>query len=220
VQPANRLALNALKRIHASLEQWTEVLGVLHQLAQLELDPTVRAATLREAAAVQEEHLKAPERAMELHRLAHNLLFDERISLDHLKRLAETHGLWEPYVEIMRAEIERAATADEKRERLLTCARVLEESAGRAQEAYDLLRGAMERRLSEGPLLEAAIGLLVRQKWWDELTTLFDRLARVSLEADQRVQHYRRLAEIHRHQGDDAKRVLEALVRGYLAKPH
>ncbi|MCA9562722.1 MAG: hypothetical protein KC561_04490, partial [Myxococcales bacterium] len=191
----NRLALHSLKRVQSRLERWTDVLLVLQRLSQVESDPVIRAAALREAADVHLERLRQPEEAFALHRQVHELLVDEESSLQAMRRIAEEHDLWPNYVDVILSELERAPDAEKQLELTLESAATIEERLGDADTSYELLNARFQSTPQNDRLFDELIALTVRHSFWDRLESSYKRRIQATLEPADQTELYHALAD-------------------------
>ncbi|MBN1945631.1 MAG: tetratricopeptide repeat protein [Bradymonadales bacterium] len=219
LQPANRLALNALKRIYSTTGRWQEVLNLLERLAQLDPDPHIRGALWREAAQVYEEQLSQPEMAFDLHRRTYELLDDETTSIRHLRRLAEQHDLWEPYIQVLLKDMQRGTESAEKLDHLIDAAHIMADQLGQADRAFDLLYSQFEPAPRQDELFATLSRMASRHHLWDRLEATYTRLVRATLEPEGKVKLYHQLAEILSEQAELPIRALAVLKEAYLVQP-
>jgi len=218
IHAGNRLALHALKRIRGVQERWTDVLTLLSRLAALESDPLVRAATLRDAADVYENHLDQPEKAVDLHTKIHSLLVDDSDSLESLHRLAENHGLWKEYVSVLLDDLEHAPTPEEHLSRLCHCATAIEEKLEEPEAAFDLVFSRIEPAPADNDLFLFAVEMATRNGLWEQLETCHVRLLQVTLDSNESVRIYHRWADMLSEAGEPAL-AFEILRRAHLSQP-
>lgn len=219
IQPANRLALHAIKRVYISLERWTDVLAILGRLVQLDADPVIRVATLREAAEIHEQHLGTTEESAKLHRLAHQLLAEDETTLNELKRLAESYGHWQPYVEVLRENIDRANSSEQQVVRLLECATVVNEKLLQSTEAISLLYTRFDAHPERGPLFEKICEIATEHARWDMLENGYERLIRATLEPRLKVELFWELADILIDPGENPDEAFRLLTKAYVTQP-
>lgn len=218
IHAGNRLALHALKRIRGVQERWTDVLTLLSRLASLESDPLVRAATLRDAADVYENHLEQPEKAVDLHTKIHSLLVDDSDSLEALHRLAENHGLWKEYVAVLLDDLEHAPSPEEHLSRLCHCATAIEQKLVEPEAAFDLVFSRIEPAPADNDLFLFAVEMATRNGLWAQLETCHVRLLQVTLDSNESVRIYHRWADML-SEADEPALAFEILRRAHLSQP-
>lgn len=218
INPGNRLALHALKRLYSAQGRWQDVLAVLHRLTQLDTDPTIQAATLRDAADVYENGLDEPVKAMDLHRRCHDMAPGETVSLEAMARLAENHDMWEPYVAVLLSDIQRATSPEALLGQLLGAAKVIETKLEEPDAAFDLLFSHIEPQPRADTLFDEAVALAQRCALWDRLEQCHGRLIQVTIDSEGRQALHYRLAEIL-SEADQGGRAMGALEEAHRAQP-
>ncbi len=211
VHAGNRVALHALKRIHTAQGRWMDVLVSLSKLAQLDADPLLRSANLREAAAVYADKLENPAKAIALYRSAHEILPDDPSAAQAMAQLAEAHEMWEPYVDLLEYDAERAPTPDLQRERVEAAARIVAGPLDDPARAFKILHTRFRPSPREDELFESLVALCIQHQMWDRLEAIVAELVRATADPAAKVRLLHRLSDHFRDDASDPAQAFKAL---------
>lgn len=157
LSPSHPAALRALARLHRRRGEWESLVEILRSEAATRPAPEQKALLLADAADICEQKLREPERALELHGEALQLVPGFAASSSAAERLLTSRERWGEVVRVAYAEAAQA-TGVRRNVALLRAARVLFERMGDSALAEETCRAV----LAESPGDLAACMLLLR----------------------------------------------------------
>jgi cellulose synthase operon protein C len=216
IDPVNRLALAALRRLYVHAENWEELVSILARSAEVAEDMERATAFLMAAARLQHERMGATDRA--LLSLLKALEYSPRdlVLLREIEWLYETNEKHEEVVKVLRAEIDAVTEPRERVPVLFRLGSVLEDRLGRADEAIPVFEEAVRLLPNYKPAMQALGRLYERTGRAKELADLYEMELRTADEdPSARGAKLYKLAEIYESRldrEDDAITLLQELL--------
>lgn len=163
--PGHREALEALKALYRRQGDTAALADVVAQLRGGARDDSERVDLLMEQGDIAREVGDAPA-AFRFFRQAHQMQPTSGRSLAAMRRLAETHGMWDPLIEVLQWSMVRKETTDEKLAVLSQIAQIQEQRLGDPGRTFATLQLAFRLRPQEGPTLAALRRLAPAAERW------------------------------------------------------
>jgi tetratricopeptide (TPR) repeat protein len=196
-------ALSALSRLYQSERRFEELSECLERQSDLAEDGEARKELLAQAAALEEQTLERPERAIELHRRVLTLDEADAGALSALERLYETAGDMRQLADILGRQAELAGQGRERRDILGKLARVYENELSDRFEAIGCYKAARELDPNDADALAALDRLyLAEQMWADLLEVLEAELALAGAPAAREELRFRIARVLEQETGD------------------
>jgi len=163
--PANREALEALKSLYRRQGDTAALADVVEQLRHGARDDSERVDLLMEQGDIARDAGDA-KAAFRFFRQAHQMQPTSGRALAAMRRLAESHGMWDPLIEVLQWSMVRKETTDEKLAVLGQVAQIQEHRLGDPARTFATLQLAFRLRPQEGPTLAAIKRLAPAAERW------------------------------------------------------
>ncbi len=218
IDPANAVALEALRRLTLQTERWDEYVAVLTRTAELSEDPRIAGQHLVAAARVLQDKKDDPEQALHALLSALERAPEELLILKEIEVLYAQNDRMDEVVKVLRREAE---VTSEPRERVPILAKLgaLSEDLGLIDEAIEAFQDAVHLMPSYLPARQALGRLFERGERWADLAELFRREVEVERDGVAKVTQLFKLAEIRSTRLDDVDGAIVALQDLLVIKP-
>lgn len=185
VEPQSSIALEALERLHRSLNQGEALADILRKRAEATYDDQERTVKLHELARVLWESLK---RADESARVYEELLMindQEALYYQSLKEIYQAEGREQALVDLLEREVDTRHLSGVEASSALAQAATLLSHSGELHRALDLYRQAREHEPHSVELRQALENLCTQLEEWDGLKELMDERLKTSQGAEK-----------------------------------
>ncbi len=201
VVPGDAEALANLDRIYSSVEQWSELAGVLEQRAVGSEDTLEKVDLYRRLGAVYEEQLGRLEDAIR----AYRMIFDgiDKANEDAtlaLGRIYEQTEAWSDLNRVFQRELENAVGDVQEAEIRAKLAKLASERLGDTPGAIEGWKRVLDLRGEDPEALWALGGLYQQQGQWAELTDVLERHFDIAETDEERVGILTRRAQLFSEQ--------------------
>lgn len=230
--PAEAPAIEALERIYTRLERWQDLRDNCQRKLELAEDAREKKRVLHQLAALLEQRLRDPERAIETLQSVLDLDAEDAEALGALDRLFQQGARWQDQLQVLERQVELApssAAAVELRHRI---ARLWERELGDVPRAIETHRevlaidaqheptlGALEALLRGGqePLLAAQVLEPVYEQAleWGKLVEVYEVVVQHSDDALRRQELLHKIARHRELKLDDGRGAFAALGRAF-----
>ncbi|MBI5500258.1 MAG: tetratricopeptide repeat protein [Deltaproteobacteria bacterium] len=175
INPQSEDALDGIERIYRSAKQWPELVQVLERRAEVAAFPTVRRDRRAEAAAIYEERLGQPDKAMELYRSVLDEDATHAQAGAALERLYTKSERWDDLVALLDKRLAAATDAKVRRDTLLSIAEIREDRLERLEAAAEAFRAVIELDPDNLDALKGLERLYARRDQFKELLGVLER---------------------------------------------
>jgi tetratricopeptide (TPR) repeat protein len=214
--PATVELQESVKRLIEQLELWEA--GAQAWQAALaaadEDDVPLLARLLAELAALQDERLdQADEAAVSYRRLLELDPESPETGLPATTALARLHEIanrWPELVDVLQRQLAWTADAEGRRSLLLRIGVVQEEELGQAAKAIETYASLLEEDPGSIDALDALERLYLEGEHWNELVAVFKRRVDLSEQTEQRVELWRRIAELYETEIQDQDQTVDS----------
>jgi golgin subfamily B member 1 len=201
VVPGESQALAELDRIYSSLEQWSELAGVLEQRAVTVADRHDQVELHTRLGQVYEEQIGQVEDAIRIYRR----IFDEldppnEDAIAALGRIYETTEAWTELDTVYRRELENAVGDVQEAEIRAKMARLASDRLGRIDEALEGWKRVLDLRGEDPEALWALADLYQHRGQWAELADVLERHFDIADNDEERVNILTRRARLFSEQ--------------------
>ncbi|MFH0899560.1 MAG: tetratricopeptide repeat protein, partial [Pseudomonadota bacterium] len=230
--PGDDDAFGRLEAMLTRASRWFALIEVYEDSIGNASDAERRKDRYARIAAVQEQRLSAPEKAIDAWRAVLDIDSDDERAAAELDRLYQEHNRWSDLSELLLTRIERVTDSSSANSLRVRLAEILEHRLREIGSAID----QYERALSEDRSHAAAIAALERlvldpdqrsriarilepiyrtHDWWQKLVVILDAQLEYVGERGQRVAVLREIARVHESRGGDLGLALQALARAW-----
>ncbi len=219
-RPDDVAALAALDRLLAVAGRPAELVAVIERRAELVEDAGVRLVLLHRAAAMYEEVLADPTRAVAAYRSVLAVDDSDVLALDGLVRLHHQQRQPRDLADVVRRKIELASAGAERRGLRLALAEVHERELADPYEAITQLQAVLEE--GDGRDDEALAGLeRIHQatRMWPELLEVLDRRAALAAAPSARIGFLLRAADLADRELADGEQAIDRLGQALALAP-
>ncbi len=214
--PHDTASLDALEKQADRDKDFATVAEVLERRVELTEDPTARLAVLQKLGGVYADRLKDHggalrvwRRVLELspgHAKAMRILRDSYLAMADYDGLTELYAQsedWEGLVEVLSTTADRATDPEAKVELSFRTASILEEKLGAAERAFRSYERVLSVRPDDVRAATALVPLYEHDEKWARLPPLYEVLAAHASDDADRIDLYRRLADVTGHRLSD-----------------
>ncbi|HEY0840807.1 MAG TPA: tetratricopeptide repeat protein, partial [Vulgatibacter sp.] len=173
--PDEPLIAGELARLFELREAWEQLAEVLETRASLATDGAERAALLVELAALLDNRMDRPDRAMEHYLAALRLAPGDPVALASLGKLQHQQGDWAGLLRTFETEALYARDPRQKAARTFKAAAILEEKLGRVEEAIARYGAALQLFPGYLPAQKALVRLYSREGRHAELVATLEQ---------------------------------------------
>jgi tetratricopeptide (TPR) repeat protein len=185
VEPDAFDAFEALTAAYRGAQRWADLRALLERRAQVTLDAQVRLAVLLELAALEEDVLHDPDRAIAAHRRVLELEPGYAASYRALDRLLAAGGRWRELEELLARQVDVAGSPRELVELAYRRAELFAHRLGEPMRAVDLLEDVIGRQRGHADARELLEELLGGSRDAPEVTMRVARLLEPLYEQDK-----------------------------------
>jgi tetratricopeptide (TPR) repeat protein len=171
----SRPAAAALARLYEALENWPELIGVLHRQADWAENPSERKEILYRIARIQEELTVDPGAATRTFREVLEADGEDRPALDALERLHAAQREWTELVEVLRRRLELEKSPNARRDLMWRIATITERELKDPAEAIAGYHAILDERADDMPALEALARLYEQEQRNADLLEILER---------------------------------------------
>ena len=201
IAPSEPDALANLDRIYSSLENWSELAGVLEQRAAIAEDDQEKVDLYGRLGRVYEEQLAQTDNAI----VAYRKIFDElepanEDAIDALGRIYEVTEQWQELNGVYERELENAVGDVQEAEIRAKMAALAADRLGKVDEAIEGWKRVLDLRGEDAEALWALADLYQRQSHWAELTDVLERHFDIADSDEDRVNILTRRARLFSEQ--------------------
>lgn len=229
LEPENPEALDALERLYRQTERYEDLLGIYEKKQELTLDPEQRREILHATAALFENELNDPVRAIESYRAVLDDDPQDARALQALDALYRSQNDYEAYADILRRRLELDASESDLVDLKLRLGQTLERHLDDPSGALDCYREVLALDQANDGAREALEGLLSHESLradaaailegiyelrgdWKKLVDVLEILADAEQGIDERVERRRKIARIALGSLNDVELAFGALV--------
>ncbi|MBW2731252.1 MAG: tetratricopeptide repeat protein, partial [Deltaproteobacteria bacterium] len=196
VDPTNEVARAELERLAAIQERWEDLALLFEEATNEALDAPLQHELLMKLAAVMDDRLEKPERAIEFYRRAQDLEPEHAETLEALERLYQRGEQWAELLEVYRRKAELTMDADERQRLFSKMAYIWEEMIGNIAEAISCFNEILAQDEINIESLRALDRLYQAQEEWHELADNLTRQLALANEDHEKVQLLTRLGQL------------------------
>jgi tetratricopeptide (TPR) repeat protein len=196
LEPQNRIALTALRRLYHASGRWEPLVEVLlHEAALLE-EPAAAAERLYRAARLLKEQLGDDERALQCLQQALELVPGDHMVLAEMAQLVEGLMRWQDLVQVLQRQVQVITDRQELVALYFKLGTLLETRLLNEDQAIPCYQRVVELDAHYLPALQALGKLYYRKGLWDHLVRMYEVEVREALDDKQRATRLYKLAEI------------------------
>jgi tetratricopeptide (TPR) repeat protein len=204
--------LPVVKEAAHRLELWKELIDVYGAMTRIATEVGEQAEWWLAIADVFETNIDDPAQALEAVLRAFGLDPEEKTLLDRVDRLAVAAKNWQRLATVYGVLASRLTDKDEKTRLLMRYARVLHEEGDQAGAAFDVALKAFELDPHSEELLEAVERIGTAAGRWDDLCKVYNAVAGLREDKQQKAEIKMRAASILREHLDDGDGALTAVL--------
>jgi tetratricopeptide (TPR) repeat protein len=221
-------AFDELAAMYRAADRWTDLRGLLERRADVGLDERVRMRVLLEIAALEEDVLNEPERAVAAHNRVLQLDGSYLPSYEALDRLYSAREQWQELEELLASEVDHVTSAPHQIHITYRRAELFADELGDRNRAVDLLEDVVARDRSHPEARELLESLVKKpetklrvakllepvyeqEKAWAKLVEVL-RAQRTLATGTEAVELLSRIAAIEEAEVDGAARAFDAWI--------
>ncbi|PIE17900.1 MAG: hypothetical protein CSA65_07020 [Proteobacteria bacterium] len=196
VEPTNEIARGELERLAGIAERWDDLASLYEEATTEALDAPLQHELLLKLAALMEERLERPERAIEFYRKAQELEPEHAPTLDALERLYQRGEQWNELLEVFRRKADLSLDAEEREGLFSKMAYIWEEMLQNLAEAVSCYNEILAQEDGNVEALRALDRLYTAQSAWHELADNLTRQLSLAETSGEKVEFLVRLAKL------------------------
>lgn len=227
---SDAIAYESVDRLHSEASDFAQLAPVLTRRLELETDPETRADIALRLGQIAEEQLHEPDAAIRAYQQVLADRAGEPAAVLALGRLYERQAQWPELLENLRAQAATAGSAAERVTFLFRAAEILERELDDVSEALVTHESVLSIDSRHEPSIAALVRIsrledhraqasgivmpyLEAQRRWQEIAELEELAVAASSDPLEKLQHLRRLAQLHEEGRGDAAAAFEATRR-------
>ncbi|MCC6747689.1 MAG: tetratricopeptide repeat protein [Deltaproteobacteria bacterium] len=196
LEATNELARSELERLASIQDYWEPLAGLYEAATREALDAPLQHELLLKLAAMMDERLEQPERAVEFYRRAQELEPDDLGTLEALEKLYTRAEKWPELLEVYRRRAELSTDPDHRRQLYVRMAYIWEEMLGNLPEAVSCYSEVLAQDDSNLDALRALDRLYQVQGTWHELADNLSRQLALAEDRQETIDLLVRLASL------------------------
>ncbi len=233
---ADEVALAGLDALFRGAQRWNDLIGTLGRKLDLATETEAREALVAEIAAIYEEQLEQPDKAIAAFAEALESDPTSRMVLGALEGLFERGGKWDELAENLRTQLGIAEHDAEQTALMLRLAGLQEREMGATEQAIEGYRQVLDRestnvdaleameRLGQDEAHEVAIAEILEPLYRSQgdaakLVGVLETKARRAEADDERVDLLTQIADLHEEAAGDLNAAFDALARALAFAP-
>jgi golgin subfamily B member 1 len=209
LDPVNLGAAEALQVLYQNANRYEETSLVLQQKAQIVEDLDEQKQALYQAAALEQDVLNRPKKAVEVYRKVLSLDEEDMRSIDALIELHLGLENWADLLEAQRLKADLVLDPDEKKAIFYTMGSVFERELQDSAKAIDVYQRILELDPDDVEALGRLDALHSAAENWNELLSVLTQEAELIVDADESISFQYRIAELYERRLDDVERAVD-----------
>jgi tetratricopeptide (TPR) repeat protein len=220
LDPDDDSLLGVLDELYTSLEEWDNLLNLIHERFQRSQDSEYKLELLVRGAKLCEEKLEDNARSWTWYRLAFANLRDVKSTIDVVDEAARRMGLWQELIEEVYGVMTRiAGEAGEQVIWWMKIAEIFEEKIEDSDQALEAVLRAFGLKPENKDLLDAVDRLAVAAKNWQRLSTVYGVLVNRTGDKTEKTELLIRYAELLMEQEDQKSQAFDVVLKAFELDP-
>jgi tetratricopeptide (TPR) repeat protein len=216
LEPDSDVGQAALERIHSTQSDWSGLIAVYEQRAQLVKDDARRVEILRRAARVASAKLGDPNEAARLYGRLHQVDPTDPEAVDAIERDYERNRDWDKLIAVLTTRLSLTAGGEEAIGLYQRIAQICEEGHRDAERAIEAFRKILDLQPTNKEAIESLARLCEGTEKWAELVEVTRRQIRIVTDRAQKALLYFKCGSVMEskfQKEDDAIRYYDAAIK-------